>query len=107
MPALQVRNCPPDIYGELNEIAQESGCSLTRAAILVMREGLDARSEKIKEELRMRKRQDAFAAFDQLNRLRSESAGPDPVDAVREARADRMHALDDIVAETIPQGNKQ
>lgn len=98
MPALQVRNCPSDIYEGLQGVAQESECSLTHAAILVLREGLGARNESRQKATRMQKRQDAFTAFDAMNEMRLEDSALDPVKVIRAARSERTQALDNVIA---------
>lgn len=45
MPALQVKDCPPDLYERLRACAQEENRSISQQTVTILRDYLDARDD--------------------------------------------------------------
>jgi len=78
MPTLQVRDLPEDIYSQLSYLAEKEHRSLTQEAIVLLKEGLEA---KIGNKERRRKVLEKMADLD----IGRENL-PDAVSLIREDR---------------------
>jgi hypothetical protein len=94
MPALQVRDFPADLYGELKERAKRESRSLSQQTIVAVREHLAASQSqaagpfaRIEDEKQRRERREAlFAEMDQRPKVVLPPSFPRPVDIIREIR---------------------
>jgi plasmid stability protein len=78
MPTLQVRDLPEEIYSQLSYLAEKENRSLTQEAIVLLREGIEA---KIGNKERRRK------ILEKMDSLNIDGRNlPDPVSLIREDR---------------------
>ena len=92
MPALQVRDFPEDLYGELRECASVECRSIANQVIYILRDYLRAyRRLQCEEErfARIEERKGLFARIHALPKFEVPDGFPDPADLVREDRDGR------------------
>ena len=78
MPTLQVRDLPDEVYSQLSYLAQREHRSLTQEAIVLLREGIEAK---------MGNRERRSRVLDQISTLGISGENlPDPVELMREDR---------------------
>lgn len=78
MPTLQVRDLPEDLYAQLSYLAEREHRSLTQEAIVLLREGIEARVGN------RERRRKTLAHMSTLNI--DGTSLPDPVDLIRDDR---------------------